>query len=265
MRGLGGERSREGWKCISLNLSGSPALQPDSLPVELPGKSYQEINLYKLILKWILGHPTCRIWIHQVSTTKASQMALGVKNPPANAGDARDLGLILGSGRFPGERNGNQLQYSCLKNSTDRGAWHDMELQKSDMTEHTLTYRTKHRNNQSHPVASKVRVVLKRVWPQEQDSDEAREAPSVHASVHAFRRPSISGMSPESTSLDLWWSLWACHHWQFQNNKVWQYCPSSSTAYINHSLDALNNLVDRVIQPTDVSQTLSSAILGLEV
>ena len=90
-------------------------------------------------------------------------MALGVKNPPANAGDARDLGLILGSGRFPGERNGNQLQYSCLKNSTDRGAWHAMELQKSDMTEHTLTHRTKHRNNQSHPVASKVRVVLKRV------------------------------------------------------------------------------------------------------
>ena len=46
-----------------------------------------------------------------------------VKNPPANAGDARDMGPIHGSGRFPGEGNGNSLQYSCLGNPTDRGAW----------------------------------------------------------------------------------------------------------------------------------------------
>ena len=46
-----------------------------------------------------------------------------VKNPPANAGDARDAGLIPGLGRSPGIGNGNLLQYSCLDNSTDRGAW----------------------------------------------------------------------------------------------------------------------------------------------
>ena len=46
-----------------------------------------------------------------------------VKNPPANAGDTRDMGLIPGSGRFPGEGNGSPLQYSCLENSMDRGAW----------------------------------------------------------------------------------------------------------------------------------------------
>ena len=46
-----------------------------------------------------------------------------VKNPPANAGDIRKAGLIPGSGRSPGEENGNPLQYSCLKNSIDRGAW----------------------------------------------------------------------------------------------------------------------------------------------
>ena len=45
-----------------------------------------------------------------------------VKNLPADVGDARDVGLIPGSGRFPGEGNGNPLQYSCLENSTDRGA-----------------------------------------------------------------------------------------------------------------------------------------------
>ena len=44
----------------------------------------------------------------------------GIKNLPANAGD---LGSILGSGRFPGERNGNPFQYSCLQNPMDRGVW----------------------------------------------------------------------------------------------------------------------------------------------
>ena len=50
-------------------------------------------------------------------------MALVVKNPPANAGDIRDAGLIPGLGRSPGEGNGNQLQHSYLENSMDRGAW----------------------------------------------------------------------------------------------------------------------------------------------
>ena len=49
--------------------------------------------------------------------------ALVVKNPLANAGDVRDEGLIPRSGRFPGEGHGNPLQYSCLENSMDRGAW----------------------------------------------------------------------------------------------------------------------------------------------
>ena len=50
-------------------------------------------------------------------------MALVVNNPPANAGDTRDAGLIPGSGRSPGEGNDNPRQYSCLENPTDRGAW----------------------------------------------------------------------------------------------------------------------------------------------
>ena len=49
----------------------------------------------------------------------------GVKNLLANAGDARDAGFILGSGRFPGEGNGNPLQYSCLENPMDRGTRKD--------------------------------------------------------------------------------------------------------------------------------------------
>ena len=46
-----------------------------------------------------------------------------VKNPPASAGDPRDMGLIPGSGRSTRKRNANPLQYSCLGNPMDRGAW----------------------------------------------------------------------------------------------------------------------------------------------
>jgi len=49
-------------------------------------------------------------------------VAAVAKNPPANAGDRRDAGLILGLGRFLGQRNVNPLQYSCLENPMDRGA-----------------------------------------------------------------------------------------------------------------------------------------------
>ena len=56
--------------------------------------------------------PLNKIW--------SSPVARVVKNPPTTAGEA---GLIPGSGRFPGGGNGNPLQYSCLENSVDRGAW----------------------------------------------------------------------------------------------------------------------------------------------
>ena len=48
---------------------------------------------------------------------------LVVKNPPANAGDTRDAGSVPGSGKFPEGGHGNPLQYSCLENPMDRGAW----------------------------------------------------------------------------------------------------------------------------------------------
>ena len=53
----------------------------------------------------------------------ASPVALVVKNLLANAGDTRDMGLIPGSGRSPGGGHGNPLQYSCLENPMNRGAW----------------------------------------------------------------------------------------------------------------------------------------------
>ena len=71
-------------------------------------------------------------------------MALAVKNPTANAGDARDLGLIPGWGRSPGGGHGNPLQDSCLENPMDRGAWRATvhRVTKRDMTEETDGART---------------------------------------------------------------------------------------------------------------------------
>ena len=66
-------------------------------------------------------------------------MLVVVKKLPASARDIRDMGLIPGLGRSPGEGHGNPLQYSCLKNLMDRGAWWATvhRLTQSDMTELT--------------------------------------------------------------------------------------------------------------------------------
>ena len=60
-------------------------------------------------------HTQDRVWGFLVGSV--------VKNPPASAGDIRDAGLIPGLGRSPGRRHGNPLQYSCLENLMNRGAW----------------------------------------------------------------------------------------------------------------------------------------------
>ena len=62
-----------------------------------------------------------------------------VKDLPANAGDARGAGLILGLGRSPGVGNGNPVQYSFVEYSTDRGVWQATVPgggKESDTTEH---------------------------------------------------------------------------------------------------------------------------------
>ena len=65
-----------------------------------------------------------------------------VKNPPANEGDAGDPSSSPGSGRSPGGGNSNPLQYSCLENPMDRGAWQadysPWDRKESDITKHTI-------------------------------------------------------------------------------------------------------------------------------
>ena len=68
-------------------------------------------------------------------------MTLVVKDPPANAGDIRNVGLIPGWGRSPGGRHDNPLQYSWLENLMDRGAWwatQSLRVTESDITEADL-------------------------------------------------------------------------------------------------------------------------------
>jgi len=64
-----------------------------------------------------------RINIQSLLYARVSQVVLVVKNPPANAVDVRDVGSISGWGRSPEGGHGNPLQYSCLENPMDRGAW----------------------------------------------------------------------------------------------------------------------------------------------
>ena len=64
---------------------------------------------------------------------EASQVVLVVKNPPAYAGDMKDAGSIPGSGRSLGGRHGHLLQYSCLENPMDTGAYRTHELQSTGL------------------------------------------------------------------------------------------------------------------------------------
>ena len=74
----------------------------------------------------------------------ASQVAQWVRNPPANAGGARDAGSVPGSGRSPGRGNGTPLQDSCLENPMDRGAWwamvHEVAKSQTWLSTHTHTH-----------------------------------------------------------------------------------------------------------------------------
>ena len=83
----------------------------------------------------------------QSTHAQASQVALVIKNLPANAGEASHVNLIPRSGRFPGEGKSNPLQYSSLGNPNDRGAWWakvhwaaKYQTQLSMHTDHTQIY-----------------------------------------------------------------------------------------------------------------------------
>ena len=77
-----------------------------------------------------------------INTFEASQVSLVVKNLLANAGD---IGSIPGSGRYPREGNGNSLQYPCLKNPMDRGAWWAIQFMGMQRVGHNWAIEHTHR------------------------------------------------------------------------------------------------------------------------
>ena len=68
-------------------------------------------------------HFVLSLKVNEFRCASPSEVALVVKNLPANAGDIRDSGSIPRSGQRPGGGHGDPLQYFCLENSMDRGAW----------------------------------------------------------------------------------------------------------------------------------------------
>ena len=83
------------------------------------GDNGQSLNGYAAQSRELLGNDFIKCFL--VRASQASQVALVVKNLPANTGDIRDVGLILGQEDLLEE--GDPLQYSCLENPVDRGAW----------------------------------------------------------------------------------------------------------------------------------------------
>ena len=75
--------------------------------------SFWDVSIFWLFLKFL----------YRVGIMMTVKLVLVVKNPLANAEDIRDTSLAPGLGRSPGRGHGNPLQYSCLENPMDRGAW----------------------------------------------------------------------------------------------------------------------------------------------
>ena len=108
------------WDLSFLTRAGTvtPALESKILTTGPPGKSPQYVFFCIKLLSLSL---VCLRFIHVVTSILGFPGGSDGKESACNIGD---LGLIPGLGRSPGEGNGNPLQYSCLENSVDRGAWH---------------------------------------------------------------------------------------------------------------------------------------------
>ena len=84
-----------------------------------PGAQVPSIKWCDVVSPLYHRYGRITLYVHTYAYTRASQVALVVRNLPANAGGARDVGLIPGFGRSPGERNSTPFQYSCLGSPTE--------------------------------------------------------------------------------------------------------------------------------------------------
>ena len=102
-------------------LSGAVSFQA---PMESHNNCYDYPGTYNMLSNNHILFDICMVCFYiLILTSRASEVALVVKNLSADAGDVRGMGLTPESGRFPGSGCGSPLQYSCLENPSDRGAW----------------------------------------------------------------------------------------------------------------------------------------------
>ena len=95
-------------------------------------------TLGQLVINWGFPQHSPQLIQFAIIPNRTSQVLLLVKNSPANAGDIRDVSLIPGVGRSSGGGHGNALQYSCLGNLTDQGAWW-ATVHSTETTKHIYT------------------------------------------------------------------------------------------------------------------------------
>ena len=122
MEGESLDREQRGWTGSTFFLKHRRALGAGPLcsqDPQMPGLSTSRGRSESYPARRFLSDPREK----EINSPTASQVARVAKNPPTNAGDIRHGGSIPGSGRSPGEGNGNPVQYSCLQNSMDREAW----------------------------------------------------------------------------------------------------------------------------------------------
>ena len=114
------------WLCPQLQVHGSKVVprRSEQIIKAFPGLSLQTKN--PRLLRKMSSHDTTQSWMLQIpfkGTQRINQGFPGGSDSKESACNAEDPGLIPGSGRSPGEENGNPLQYSWLENPMDRRAW----------------------------------------------------------------------------------------------------------------------------------------------
>ena len=116
-------RGRHGYKWLNiLGFQGSPSWKTCSSESTC-GLIFSSMKPYPRRVQVLLLQVLVPGSVFSLFRDLCLTVALVVKNPPANAEDVRDTGSTPSLGRSPGRGHGNPLQYSCLENSMDRGAW----------------------------------------------------------------------------------------------------------------------------------------------
>ena len=128
---------------------------------------------------------------------KGFPMALVVKNPPANTGETREEGSVPGPGRPPGGGNGNPLQYSCLENVVDRGAWW--------ATVHSFAKSQTHWSDLAHTHAA-----LLNLFNPSASSPEVITGCEIYGAPPSISRRQQQGVKPALGSLWAWVPVWWC-------------------------------------------------------